>query len=163
MVIFLGLLCLLEVAYFIGVLLYDAAPPSATWPTSYLQGIKITLSAVYGINILAFIPLFIIVMVLLHRQFISLFSEIKVKVLVIFIVFLAVTIFRFLCYMSLQFKYISFLEVEQVQSEIPFYISEIAIALCFMYFLVRLYTRQMDQVVEELKEEEEARHGDSFH
>ena len=59
----------------------------------------------------------------------------------IFIAFLAVIIFRYLCYICLQFEYFDFLKVEHIQSLFPFYISEILIALCFMYFMVSVYTR----------------------
>ena len=52
-----------------------------------------------------------------------------------------IIVFRYLCYICLQFEYISFLKVEHVQSLFPFYISEILIALCFMYFMVSVYTR----------------------
>ena len=131
MKVFVSLLLLFEIAYFVGVILYSATPSSDSWPTNYLQAIKWVLSVAYGLNILAFIPLFIVVMGLLNRQFTSLFLEIRVKVFLIFTAFLAVIIFRYLCYICLQFEYISFLKVEHVQSLFPFYISEILIALHF--------------------------------
>ena len=120
---------------------------------------KWTLTAAYCLNTLAFIPLFIVVMALLSRQFNSLYLDIRVKVFVIFIVFLAVVIFRFICYLCLSFAHIQWLTVESVQSEIPFYISEISIALCFMYFLISLYTRQMDKEEDSRLNESRSRHS----
>ena len=40
---------------------------------------------------------------------------------------------------------IEWIDIREVHSEIPFYISEVAISLCFMYFLVSLYAKQTDQ------------------
>ena len=62
-----GMLFLLEIAYFVGVILYEQTNPDVTWPTDYLRIIKWTLAVVYGVNILAFVPLFILVMTLLNK------------------------------------------------------------------------------------------------
>ena len=69
-------------------------------------------------------------------------------------IFLGVVIFRFLYYLCLSFEAIDWMVVTKEQSEVPFYISEIAIALCFMYFLVSLYARQMGQVEDEKQKAE---------
>ena len=62
-----GMLFLLEIAYFVGTVLFAKTSPSVTWPTDYLRIIKWTLAVVYGANIVAFVPLFIVVMTLLNK------------------------------------------------------------------------------------------------
>ena len=144
MAAFLSLFAIFEIANFTGYVLYESKPTAeVTWQSTFLTVMQWIMSVAYGINILAFIPLFVVVMALLNRQFTSLFREIRLKVLLIFTAFLGVVIFRFLYYLCLSFETIDWMVVTKEESEIPFYISEIAIALCFMYFLVSLYTRQM--------------------
>ena len=69
------------------------------------------------------------------------------KSLVIFSIFLTIVIFRYIYYLCLSFVKvkIEWIDIREVHSEIPFYISEVAISLCFMYFLVSLYAKQTDQ------------------
>ena len=62
-----GMLFLLEIAYFVGTVLFAETHPDVTWPTEYLRVIKWTLAVVYGANIVAFVPLFIVVMTLLNK------------------------------------------------------------------------------------------------
>ena len=64
---------------------------------------KVLVAVAYGINILAFIPLYVVVMVLLRTQFQLLFQEIQVKSLCIFLAFLTIVIFRYLYYITLSF------------------------------------------------------------
>ena len=155
MVSFLSLFAIFEIANFTSYVLYESTPKNdVTWQDTFLLTMQWTLAVSYGINIFAFIPLFIVVMTLLNRQFRSLFVEIRLKVMIIFMIFLGVIIFRFLYYLCLSFEAIDWIDVRREEAEIPFYISEIAIALCFMYFLVSLYTRQMGQVEEEKQKAE---------
>ena len=145
MITFLSLLAIFEIANFIGYVLYESSTSAdeLTWQDNFLWVMQYILAVAYGVNIFAFIPLFIVVMTLLNRQFKSLFVEIRFKVIIIFMVFLIVLIFRFLYYICLSFEAIDWIDVKKEAAEIPFYFSEILIALCFMYFLVNLYTRQM--------------------
>jgi hypothetical protein len=46
--------------------------------------------------------------------------------------------FRWFIYMCCQFSWIGF-ELENLLSEVPFYISELAISSCYIFFLTKAY------------------------
>ena len=156
MSLFLIVFAVLEICNFIAIAWYQQKPDD-DGRVDYLNFMKLTMAISYGINILAFIPLYVVVMVLLRLQFALLFQEIQVKSLVIFLAFLTIVIFRYIYYLCLSFVkvHIEWMDIKQVHSEIPFYISEVAISICFMYFLVRLYTKHNGQTASKQEKSEE--------
>ena len=142
MSVFLIVFSVLEICNFAAIALYQEKPEDEG-RVDFLNFMKLIMAISYGINILAFVPLYAVVMVLLRVQFALLFQEIRFKSLFIFLSFLTIVVFRYIYYLCLSFVkvHIKWMDIQQVHSEIPFYISEIAISICFMYFLVSLYTK----------------------
>ena len=100
---------------------------------------KIVLAVEYGLTILIFIPLFIMVMCLLMKNFKDLFVRVKMKATIFGVIFISVLIFRYINYLILQFTSTRWLNVETIKGEIPFYVSEIFVSLCYLKFMVSLY------------------------
>ena len=93
----------------------------------------------YGVIFIAFIPLFIIFVRLLKTHFIEMYDRMKIKLYVTFVGFNLVLAFRYGVYILIQFTEVAWLNVESVRGEIPLYVSEIFISLCYMYIMVNLY------------------------
>ena len=96
----------------------------------------------YGIIIVAFAPLFIYFILLLKRHFDSMYRRMKIKLYASFVIFMLVMGFRFFIYTLIQFSNGAWLNVETLDGEIPLYVSEIFIALCYMYLMVSMGNKQ---------------------
>ena len=107
----------------------------------YCSVMKIIMSIQYSVIIMVFIPLFAVVMHLLRTNFTELFTRVRVKAVLFGVIFIIVLIFRYTCYMVLQFSKENWASVESLRNEIPFYISEVFIALCYLKFMVSLYQK----------------------
>ena len=62
----------------------------------------------------------------------------RVKLYVSFLAFMLVMGFRFTVYVLLQFSHVAWLNVESLDGEIPLYVSEILITLCYLKIMVSL-------------------------
>lgn len=102
------------------------------------------MAVVYGVVVLAFIPLFILFIVLLKRKYPGLYVSRKVNLIIGSIVFTLVLALRFALYILIQFSTITFL-VESIRGEIPLYISEIFITLCYIKIMSRFYQKKIKQ------------------
>ena len=100
------------------------------------------MSTVYGITLLAFVALFVYFILLLRRSFVDMYSRMKIKMFLFFAAFLLVMTFRYFVYNLIQFTEVTWLSVETLQGEIPLYISEILIALCYMIIMATGYRKQ---------------------
>ena len=105
----------------------------------YVRVMKGILAIEYGMTIIIFIPLFIWVMCLLMQNFKELFARVKMKASIFGAIFILVLIFRYINYLILQFTSTRWLNVETIKGEIPFYVSEIFVSLCYLKFMVSLY------------------------
>ena len=101
----------------------------------------------YMVTIIIFIPLFVVVMILLMRNFNELFTKVKMRASIFGTIFILVLIFRFLVYLILQFTVNTWLSVETIKGEIPFYVSEIFVSLCYMVFMISLYQKNKNELV----------------
>ena len=106
------------------------------------SAMKAIMSTVYGITLLAFVALFVYFILLLRRSFVDMYSRMKVKMFLFFAVSMLVMTFRYFVYNLIQFTEVTWLSVETLQGEIPLYISEILIALCYMMIMVTGYRQQ---------------------
>ena len=86
----------------------------------------------YGTIFVAFAPLFIAFVLLLKRNFVEMYDRMKLKLYVSFMAFMLVMGFRFTVYVLLQFSHFAWLNVESMRGEIPLYVSEIVITLCYL-------------------------------
>ena len=98
----------------------------------------------YGIIFLSFVPLFILFTVVLKRQYPGLYARMNVKIIFGSVVFLLVMGLRLTIYILIQFSHVAFL-VETIRGEIPLYISEILITLCYIGIMARFYRKKMRQ------------------
>ena len=96
----------------------------------------------YGVLLLAFIPLFVAFMQLLKRSFEDVYNGMKVRSSIAFTAFMLVLIFRLTVYCLIQFSTVKWVYAENVKGEIPLYISEILIALCYLKMIVSLHQQQ---------------------
>ena len=100
------------------------------------------MSMAYGIIFIVFFPLFIIFIRLLKLSFNDMYQRMKCKLYIAFTVFMIVLGFRFAAYNLIQFSNVSWISVETLRGEIPLYISEIFIAICYLKIMVSLYRKQ---------------------
>lgn len=104
--------------------------------------VKGVMATAYGIILFAFAPLFVAFVSMLKRNFTDMYARMKVKIYVSFLAFMVVMGFRFTVYVLLQFSHLAWLHVESIDGEIPLYISEILIALCYLKIMVSLAQKQ---------------------
>ena len=100
------------------------------------------MSTFYSLIFLAFFPLFIVFIRVLKRAFIEVYFRMRLRLYITFAAFMCCTGFRLGAYILIQFSALSWLSVETVRGEIPLYISEIFIALCFMKIMVSQYRKE---------------------
>ena len=89
---------------------------------------------------MAFMPLFIVFITLLRRSFEQMYKRMRVRVCVVFALYWLVMTFRFVVYCFIQFSTTQW--AHELRGEIPLYISEIFIALCYTSIMFRLYRKQ---------------------
>jgi hypothetical protein len=92
------------------------------------------LFSIYTVVTFAFIPLFVSIMALFQITFPELLTRIKVKIIISFAVLMAFLIARLYLYIDLKNLHLIF-SAPTIYSTIPFYISEIIIALSLALFL----------------------------
>ena len=102
----------------------------------------IALSTCYSLIFLAFFPLFIAFIRVLKRSFIEVYLRMRIRLYITFALFMICVGFRLCAYYVIQFSSLPWLSVETVRGEIPLYISEIFIALCYMKVMSSLYQKE---------------------
>ena len=88
----------------------------------------------------AFFPLFFIFVALMKKSFEPVFHRMKCKLYMSFIMFMLILAFRLVVYIMIQFSNVAFL-VETYRGEIPLYISELIISICYMKIMVSLFNK----------------------
>jgi hypothetical protein len=111
-------------------------------------------SIIFGTITLIFIPLFFIMMRRLKLAYEDFYDQIIATVVVVFCGYESIIIFRYICYLNLQWKSFHFLNPQGTHAEIPFYISELIVAVFYIYGLNRVYNNT------EKNEEIESTHTD---
>ena len=99
------------------------------------------MSTCYSLIFLAFFPLFIAFIRVLKRSFIEVYLRMRFRLYITFTLFMICVGFRLCGYYLIQFSSLPWLSVETVEGEIPLYISEIFIALCYMKVMSSLYEK----------------------
>lgn len=69
------------------------------------------------------------------------YDRMKVKIYISFVGFNFLLGFRYVVYILLQFTDAAWANVQSIRGEIPLYISEIFISLCYMKIMVSLYDK----------------------
>ena len=113
---------------------------------------KAIMSIAYLLIYLVFFPLFITFLFLLKRHFKSIYYERKIRLLLSFTVFMIVLGFRLVMYNCISFDTFGSIDIESIDAEIPLYISEIFIALCYMKLMVSNARRKKDEEIEKTEE-----------
>ena len=103
------------------------------------------MAVVYGVIWLAFAPLFILFMLLLKRNFAGMYDRMKVNLSFFFVVFMIVMGFRLFIYYLISFSPSAWANVETIRGEIPLYVSEIFLSLCYMTIMSRQYHNNLQQ------------------
>ena len=109
------------------------------WKRILLTVMESIMALEYGVLLLAFIPLFVAFMQLLKRSFEDVYNGMKVRSAIAFTAFMIVLIFRMTVYSMIQFSTVKWVYAENIKGEIPLYISEILIALCYLKMIVSLH------------------------
>ena len=92
----------------------------------------------------SFVPLFIVILVKMRRYFPELFSQMKCKLIFLFTTFVWVQICRLYLYLDL--KNLKFLySTTSIYTVIPFYCSEILMALFLIYILRSVNNLESDR------------------
>ena len=107
-----------------------------------VRTLKAVMAFEYGLLLVAFVPLFVAFLLLLKRNFESMYHAVKVRISIFFVVSMLVLGFRFVCYNFIQFSHGKWQFVETLRGEIPLYLSEILIAFCYTYIIFRLARQQ---------------------
>lgn len=105
------------------------------------------MAVAYGVTIVIFVPLFISFENLLKRSFEPMYRRMKLKIYLTFVGFMSILTFRYLVYNLIQFSSVAWLDVETLRGEIPLYISEVLIALCYMRIMVSTYQDQKRKLI----------------
>jgi hypothetical protein len=105
---------------------------------AFLQTMKWILADIYLFIVLAFLCLFIILMAIVKIAYPTVYDQVKCKVILLFSGLIFVMAFRWFYYLCLQFSWIGF-NLENLISEVPFYVSEILISSAFIVFLLKVY------------------------
>lgn len=100
------------------------------------------MTVAYGIIFMAFAPLFILGIVMLERKYPGMYARMRFKLIAGSIIFMLVMGIRLTIYILIQFSNIAFL-VETYRGEIPLYISEILITMCYIQIMARFYKKKM--------------------
>lgn len=100
------------------------------------------MAVAYGIIFLAFGPLFILGIVMLKRKYPGMYARLRIKLIAGSSIFMLVMGLRLTIYILIQFSDIAFL-VETIRGEIPLYVSEILITMCYIQAMARFYKKKM--------------------
>lgn len=136
MLLTLLLLTILECLMFWSTVVYEK-----TGNFAFQQVMSITMSVVYGLLIIMYIPLFTTVMERLRIVFPGLYNSMKTQVTVVFVGFMILMFFRYSVYLCLQFAHFTWLNITKLSAEIPFYISELIIAFSYSWFLIKVFRK----------------------
>ena len=158
--IIIAFLTLVLVLLFAVELMYSLGTEHA-WQLDLLKVIKGVMAVAYGLIFVAFAPLFILFVRLLKRSFREMYLRMRVKLYVSFLAFMILMGFRFAVYVLLQFSHVAWLNVESLDGEIPLYVSEILITLCYLKIMVSLSNKQRERrpVNEEISRESTVENG----
>lgn len=97
---------------------------------------SILLLSVYALTTAVFIPLFLLIIFKMRRDYKIMFEGVKCKLITLFIVFILFLLLRFGVYIDMKYwKIIKYETTLSTTTEIPFYISEIIITLTISYVL----------------------------
>ena len=99
---------------------------------------KWALANIYLQIIIAYLCLFIILMAMIKMTYSEVYQQVKWKVILLFSGLILVMAFRWFYYLCLQFSWIGF-DLENLVSEVPFYVSEILISSAYIVFLSKVY------------------------
>lgn len=102
---------------------------------------KWTLANFYLQIIIAYICLFVVLMRMIKIAYAQVYEKVKCKVILLFVCITLILAFRWFIYLCLQFSWMQ-LRIENLLSEIPFYVSELAISTCYIIFLAKMYDRE---------------------
>ena len=97
------------------------------------------MSIMFGIITFMFIPLFWIFMKRLKEAYEGFYDQIIRKVVLAFTIYELIMTFRYIWYLNLQWDAFKFFGPQGMHSEIPFFISELVIAVFYIYGLHRVY------------------------
>lgn len=93
----------------------------------------------------AYIGLFIVLMAMIKVAYGQVYERVKLKVSLLFTCLVLIMAFRWFIYLCLQFSWIGF-DLENVISEIPFYVSELLITSGYIFFLTKVYDSKPEEV-----------------
>ena len=95
------------------------------------------LGVLYLLTTITFLPLFVFIMIKIRKDFIKLYNEVWCKLITLFTILFLFLILRMLIYIDINFThyYFSKAGVVNLNSEIPFFISEIIITFALSYIL----------------------------
>lgn len=96
-----------------------------------------TLTSLYTVVTLAFLPLFSVIMFKIRKDYSILYKEVACKLISLFTVLMIFLILRLLIYIDINFSNLIFQDMDNIglKSEIPFFISEIIITIALSYIL----------------------------
>jgi hypothetical protein len=95
------------------------------------------LGILYLVTTAAFLPLFVVIMVKIKKDFTKLYNQVSCKLIMLFTILFLFLILRLLIYIDINFTHLFFTRDGKVNlnSEIPFFISEIIITFALSYIL----------------------------
>jgi len=108
---------------------------------------SIFLVLIYSATTFAFIPLFTYLMIKMKQSYNALYKEIKRKLICVFVFFVFFLLMRLVIYIDQRFTHvIQEMETITIQTEIPFYVSEIfiTVVLCYVMFQVTTLSKSAD-------------------
>ena len=107
----------------------------------FCSTIKGVMALEYCVLLLAFVPLFVIFLSVLKRGFVDVYERMKLRSSIAFTLFMIVMGLRLATYTFVQFSRHSRTFMETMRGEIPIYLTEILIALCYLKIIVSLYAQ----------------------
>lgn len=96
-----------------------------------------TLTSLYTIITISFMPLFSVIMCKIRKDYSKLYESVACKMISLFTVLMLFLILRLLIYIDINFSNLVFEDTANIglMSEVPFFISEIIITIALSYIL----------------------------
>ena len=107
------------------------------------------LIVVYLSTIAVYVPLYVTVMKRLKKLFPDVHNKIKTKANILFSTMMMLLTIRFGIYCSVESNYFKFFKMTEPATYIPFFVSEIFLAISYIIFLIKVYKKKVLEIERE--------------
>ena len=109
---------------------------------------RYTMSSLYAVMAVIFVPLFVMMMMKLKTAYPDVYHNILCKASVGFAFFELMMIFRLSVFLCIEWKALHFIDILPLHALLPFYLTEIIISLAYILTLRKVYNNSAPVAVD---------------